>query len=76
MNRPGLRLILSDLIEAHTDSGNALYALSDAINEEMAEATIKACLEIIADRNRDAAALASRMAKMAAEHLNRNARVA
>jgi hypothetical protein len=76
MNRTGLRLVLGELIDAHTDCGNALYALSDAINEDMTEGTIKACLDIIAVRNRHAADAASRMAKLAAEHLNRNARVA
>jgi hypothetical protein len=75
MNRPGLRLILGELIDAHTDSGNALYTLADAINEETTEGTIKVCLEIIAQRNRHAANAASRAARLAAEHLNRTARV-
>jgi hypothetical protein len=74
--RPGLRLVLGELIEAHTDSGNALYTLVDAINRDTTEGTIKACLEIIVQRNQRAADAARRMAKLAAEHLNRHARVA
>jgi hypothetical protein len=76
--RPGISITLDALWDAHRETGNALHAMTNAafVGCWQTDATIKACMEIIADRNRVASALASQCAKQAADYLNRTARVA
>jgi hypothetical protein len=71
----GLSVALDDINEAHRNARHAMQAIFDAMDQGYSQATIKACLEIIAASNRHAAAVADRMAKRTAEHLNRTARV-
>jgi riboflavin synthase alpha subunit len=72
----GLTIALDDINEAHRTARNAMQSIFDAMDLGYSQATIKACLEIIAANNRRAAVVAEGMAKRTAEHLNRHARVA